>query len=200
MPTVVVPFRSGGKSRLPAAVRLDLALAMLGDVLEAAAGDATHVRLVTDDTAAVEVAADLGVEVIADPGGGQGAAVQAALAGVEGACLVVNADLPCATTAALARLGALAPALVAAADGTTNALSLPEPAWFAPLYGSASAARFAALGLVPASIPELEHDVDTLADLLEIRDLHALERRNVPLGRRTDFVLNQHEVIPAPTA
>ena len=104
-------------------------------------------RLVTDDAAAVEIAAGLGVEVIADPGGGQGAAVQAALAGVEGTCLVVNADLPCATPAALARLEALAPALVAAADGTTNALALPEPAWFTPLYGSGSAARFAAAGL-----------------------------------------------------
>ena len=125
MATVVVPFRSGGKSRLPAAVRVDLALAMLGDVLEAAAAHAGHVRLVTDDAAAVEIAAVLGVEVIADPGGGQGAAVQAALGGLEGACLVVNADLPGATPAALARLEALAPALVAAADGTTNALALP---------------------------------------------------------------------------
>ena len=132
MATVVVPFRSGGKSRLPAAVRVDLALAMLGDVLEAAAAHAGHVRLVTDDGAAVEIAAVLGVEVIADPGGGQGAAVQAALLGLEGACLVVNADLPCATPAALARLEALAPALVAAADGTTNALALPEPTWFTP--------------------------------------------------------------------
>jgi 2-phospho-L-lactate guanylyltransferase len=198
--TVVVPFRSGGKSRLPAAVRVDLALAMLGDVLEAAAAHAGHVRLVTDDAAAVEIAAALGVEVFADPGGGQGAAVQAALGGVEGACLVVNADLPGATPAALARLEALAPALVAAADGTTNALALPEPAWFAPLYGSGSAARFAALGLVPASIPELEHDVDTLPDLLESLELRELERLTPPLGRRTDFVLNQHKVIAARTA
>jgi 2-phospho-L-lactate guanylyltransferase (CobY/MobA/RfbA family) len=140
------------------------------------------------------------VEVFADPGGGQGAAVQAALGGVEGACLVVNADLPGATPAALARLEALAPALVAAADGTTNALALPEPAWFAPLYGSGSAARFAALGLVPASIPELEHDVDTLPDLLESLELRELERLTPPLGRRTDFVLNQHKVIAARTA
>ena len=31
MPTVVVPFRSGGKSRLPADLRVVVALAMLGD-------------------------------------------------------------------------------------------------------------------------------------------------------------------------
>ena len=56
MATVVVPFRSGGKSRLPAAVRVDLALAMLGDVLEAAVMHDGDVRLVTDDAAAAAVA------------------------------------------------------------------------------------------------------------------------------------------------
>ena len=57
MATVVVPFRSGGKSRLPADVRVDLALAMLGDVLEAAVTHAaTPCALVTDDAAAVEIA------------------------------------------------------------------------------------------------------------------------------------------------
>ena len=191
MATVVVPFRAGGKSRLPEDVRVDLALAMLGDVLEAAAADGTQVRLVTDDVAAAEIAAGLEVAVIADPGGGQGAAVQAALAGVAGACLVVNADLPCATPAAIARLAALAPAHVAAADGTTNALAVPEPAWFMPLYGPGSAARFAALGSVSASIPELEHDVDTLPDLL---GLPGLARLGLPLGPRTDVVLNHHTV------
>jgi 2-phospho-L-lactate guanylyltransferase len=189
--TVVVPFRSGGKSRLPAAVRADLALAMLGDVLEAAVTPAWDVRLVTDDAAAAAVAGALGVEIVADPGGGQGAAVEAALLGAEGACLVVNADLPCATPSALARVAELAPALVAAADGTTNALALPDRTWFAPRYGPGSAARFTAAGLAPVSIPELEHDVDTLLDL---------ERLTLPLGRRTNLVLNQHKVLAARTA
>ena len=75
MATVVVPFRSGGKSRLPAELRVEVALAMLGDVLEAATAHAGRVRLVTDDDAAALIAAALGVEVVADPGGGQGAAV-----------------------------------------------------------------------------------------------------------------------------
>jgi 2-phospho-L-lactate guanylyltransferase len=189
--TVVVPFRSGGKSRLPAAVRVEVALAMLEDVLEAAVAHAGRVRLVTDDPAAAAVAAALGVEVTADPSAGQGPAVEAALAGVEGPCLVVNADLPCATPDALARLVALAPAFVAAADGTTNALALPDRTWFAPLYGPGSAARFEASGLVPAAIPELEHDIDTLADLEQ------LERLSLASGRRTDVVLNQHKVLLA---
>ena len=194
MATVVVPFRSGGKSRLPAALRVDLALAMLGDVLDAAVTDtqdAAQIRLVTDDAAAVEIARALGAIVIVDPGLGQGAAVQAALVNVEGACLVVNADLPCARPAALARLAELAPALVAAADGTTNALALPDRTWFTPAYGPGSAARFAAAGLVPASIPELEHDVDTLFDL----GVLALSP-----GRRTSLVLNQHKTLSARTA
>jgi 2-phospho-L-lactate guanylyltransferase len=189
--TVVVPFRSGGKSRLPAAVRVDLALAMLGDVLEAAVARAAEVRLVTGDAGAVRIALSLGAEVVADPGGGQGAAVETALLGAEGTCLVVNADLPCATPAALERLEELAPALAAAADGTTNALALPERTWFTPRYGEGSAARFAAAGLASISIPELEHDVDTLEDLAD------LERLGLPLGRRTDLVWHQHRVLAA---
>ena len=93
MATVVVPFRAGGKSRLPAEIRVEVALAMLGDVLEAASSFGPA-RIVTSDEAAGLVARDLGVEVVADPGGGQGAAVQAALAGLDGPCLVVNADVP----------------------------------------------------------------------------------------------------------
>ena len=175
MVTVVVPFRSGGKSRLPAHVRVEAALAMLGDVLAAAVAEADSVRLVTDDEAAVRVAEAIGVEVVADPGGGQGAAVQAALAGVDGVCLVVNADLPRVRPADLAALAvpasAGAVAIVAARDGTTNALGLPLAEAFAPLYGPGSAARFRAhaiaLGLAVHDLerPGLRDDVDTVADL-----------------------------------
>ena len=179
MATIVVPFRSGGKSRLPAELRVAVALAMLRDVLEAAAAFSADVRLVTSDAAAVSIAAELGVEVVADPGGGQGAAVQAGLVAVEGACLVVNADLPGVLPADLealaepARIGALA--IAAAADGTTNALGLPFVAAFHPLYGPGSAARFrvhaAALGLDvhDLELPGLRDDVDTVADLDQAR-------------------------------
>mgnify|MGYP000748827259 CR=1 FL=1 len=181
-PTIVVPFRAGGKSRLPARLRRPLALAMLGDVLEQATA-AGQLRLVTDDVGASDLARELGAIVIADPGGGQGPAVAAALSGIVGPCLVVNADLPLVTATAIERLGAATPALVAARDGTTNALSLPGPDRFAQLYGPRSAVRFAALGLAPVSIPELELDVDTLADL---------ERLTLPPGRRTRRVVNHH--------
>jgi 2-phospho-L-lactate guanylyltransferase len=181
--TVVVPFRSGGKSRLPAEIRVEVALAMLEDVLEAARSHPGRVRLVTSDAAAALVAQRMGAEIVDDPGGGQGPAVQAGLRGIDGGCLVVNADLPCATPAALGRLAAASPALVAASDGTTNALALPGPEWFASLYGPGSAARFAAAGLRPVPLAELEQDVDTLADL---------QRLALPAGPRTTLVLDHH--------
>jgi 2-phospho-L-lactate guanylyltransferase len=175
MATVVVPFRSGGKSRLPEELRVEAALAMLGDVLEAATAHSDSVRLVTDDGAARLIAVALGVDVVADPGGGQGAAVQAALAGIEGVCLVVNADLPLVGPSDLAALAipprAGAVAIAAAGDGTTNALGLPFAGAFEPLYGPGSSARFrahaAALGLAvhDLELPNLRDDVDTADDL-----------------------------------
>ena len=90
---VVIPFRAGGKSRLPAEIRVDVALAMLGDVVEAAV-EVGDTRVVTDDPAGRLVAVGLGAEPIDDPGGGQGAAVAEALSGAEEICLVVNADVP----------------------------------------------------------------------------------------------------------
>ncbi|MBM3678767.1 MAG: hypothetical protein FJW96_12955 [Actinobacteria bacterium] len=174
---VVVPFRSGGKTRLPAEIRAEVALAMLGDVLEAAVAFGSA-RLVTDDPAGALVAAELGVEVVDDPGEGQGAAVAAGLDGIDGPCLVVNADTPCVRPSDLgalavpARAGALG--LVAAADGTTNALALPWPEAFRPLYGPGSATQFRAhaqaLGLVwhDLALPNLRRDVDTAADLERI--------------------------------
>jgi 2-phospho-L-lactate guanylyltransferase len=171
---VVIPFRAGGKTRLPAELRRDVALAMLGDVVEAAV-EVGHTRVVTDDPAGHLVAAELGAEPVDDPGGGQGGAVAAALVDVRGICLVVNADLPRARPSDLGalavppRLGAAA--VVAARDGTTNALGLPYAEAFRPLYGPGSARRFrehaAALELRAEglALPNLVEDVDTLADL-----------------------------------
>jgi 2-phospho-L-lactate guanylyltransferase len=163
VPTVVVPFRSG-KSRLalPAEAREAMGLSMLANVLDAAKA-VGRTLLVTDDA---ELSERFGVEHVPDPGRGQGAAVAAGIERVrEAPVLVVNADLPRATTADLLALAAAAPALVAAADGTTNALALTDPAAFEPLFGKGSAARFERLGLRPVELPNLAADVDTLADL-----------------------------------
>jgi 2-phospho-L-lactate guanylyltransferase len=164
MPTVVVPFRgANGKSRLglPEPERRELALSMLRRVLDAAA-EVGDVVLVTDD----EEARTLAPRTVEDPGGGQGAAVVAALAQAAGPTLVVNADLPKIEADDLRDLLAAIPpdgvALVEAADGTTNALGLAEPALFAPLYGRGSAARFKERGAVAVDLPRLAEDLDTL--------------------------------------
>ena len=152
---------------------------MLGDVVEAALA-VGRVLVVTDDPAVVPRDA----EVVMDPGGGLGAAVEAGLSQVEGHALVVNADLPAATPASLRRLADSALALVEARDGTTNALSLPDPHVFAPLYGPRSADRFRGhASFATASIPELEDDVDSEADL---------ERLGGRLGPRTRALLAVH--------
>lgn len=176
MPVIVVPYRGDAKRRLPPSLRAGAALAMLGDVVEAAA-IVGPVVVVTDDAAVVPPGADW----LPDPGTGLGDAVAAAVARAEGHVLVLNADLPAATPDSIRRLEAAGLALVAAADGTTNALSLPDPGAFAPLYGPGSADRFRAHApFVTVRIPELEVDVDTVEDL---------ERLPPALGRRTRALL-----------
>ena len=180
MTQIVVPFRGrSGKQRLEASedARARLGLAMLGDVLTAATA-VGRTLVVTGDADGRALAEELGAESVSEPVGGQGAAVGAALELVEGTALVVNADLPCVvphdlrTLAGAAELGALG--YVEAEDGTTNALALPEPAHFAPLYGGGSAARFRdhadELGVpaISCAIPNLSDDVDTMEDLRRI--------------------------------
>jgi 2-phospho-L-lactate/phosphoenolpyruvate guanylyltransferase len=177
VPTIVVPYRGDAKSRLPAGIRAAAAVAMLGDVV-AAASNVGPVLVVTDDVSVVP----RGAHALTDPGEGLGAAVVAGLSTVDGHALVVNADLPCATAEAIERLASGGLAIVEAADGTTNALSLPEPARFEPLYGPGSAARFRAHApYATLRIPELELDVDSEEDL---------ERVSLPLGPRTRAVFS----------
>jgi 2-phospho-L-lactate guanylyltransferase len=184
MAAIVVPFRgAGGKQRLgplPGKERAALALAMLADVL-AACRPVGATTVVTSDELAGRLAEDHEAAVVADPGSGQGAAVSAALRALDGPVLVVNADVPCAVPADLRSLEAATPedglAFVAARDGTTNALGLSSPAHFAPLYGPGSAERFRmhahtiGVAVVPATIPNLADDVDSIEDLerLELR-------------------------------
>jgi 2-phospho-L-lactate/phosphoenolpyruvate guanylyltransferase len=176
VPTIVIPYRGDSKQRLPGSIRAAVAVAMLGDVVEAAL-EVGRVLVVTDDTDVVP----RGAAVVPDPGAGLGAAVAAGLARVDGHALVVNADLPAATAAVLRRLAAAGLALVEAGDGTTNALSLPDPGVFTPLYGPGSAERFrASAPFATVAIPELEADIDTDADL---------ERFAALLGHRTRALL-----------
>ena len=192
MAGVVVPYRGpDAKSRLPftAAERAQLGLAMLADVLAAAAAVGPTVVVTSDPAAAA-----LAPEVVPDPGAGQGAAVAAGLERlVAGPMLVVNADLPQATPQdLLALLGEMPPggiALVEARDGTTNALALSSADRFAPVYGRGSAERFRewaahrGVPFIAAPIANLVHDVDTLADLDRFDDAEG------PIGRHTHAAL-----------
>jgi len=179
MAGIVVPFRgSNGKQRLTGlgeATHRAVVLAMLADVV-AATTKVGRTVVVTEDGDARGLALEAGAEVVADPGGGQGAAVAAAIGMLPAAALlVVNADVPCVVPYDLRLLIAATPmggiALVASEDGRTNALSLPAPHLFEPLYGARSAERFQRaardLGLeaVVVAIPNLADDVDTREDL-----------------------------------
>ncbi len=179
MPTFVIPFRSSDpKSRLESLAaddRVRLAAAMLADVV-AAATAVGDVLVVAPDADGLPA----GVRYVPDPHHGQGAAVRAALdaavaAGLAAPYLVVNADLPCATPRDLLALAGAVPedglALVAAADGTTNALAFADAELFEPLYGAGSAERFAALGPTNrVDVPNLISDVDTVDDLGQLLD------------------------------
>jgi 2-phospho-L-lactate guanylyltransferase len=177
MATIVVPFRgTDPKQRLAVddPARQALAEAMLADVVAAATAVGPVLVVAPPDKTIPPTATH-----IADPGRGQGAAVQAGLAaataaGLPGPYLVVNADLPCAGARDVLALAGAVPAhglaLVAAADGTTNALAFADASLFEPVYGPGSAERFAALG--PSTVldaPNLIDDVDTLDDLARLK-------------------------------
>jgi 2-phospho-L-lactate guanylyltransferase len=194
MPTVVVPFRGAeGKSRLtqlPPEVRVAVNEAMLADVLAVCES--------LGDTYVV-TASELGgvnATVVTDPGRGQGAAVVAGLDAAVAAAgpapyLVVNADLPCVTARDLLALSGAIPdhglAIARAVDGTTNALALASAGLFAPVYGPESAARFLALGPSRVvDVPNLIDDVDTVDDLLRLRQRLGTHTRELLARLRLD--------------
>jgi 2-phospho-L-lactate guanylyltransferase (CobY/MobA/RfbA family) len=147
--TYLIPYRIGGKTRLGDP---ELALAMLSDVTDA-------VNELAEEA------------LVVDGPGGQGEAVAGTLAVHRGPVTILNADLPCVTSAEIEELTAAAPAIVAARDGTTNALALRDVRDFKPLYGPGSAARFARhLGAISLDLSGIRDDVDTWDDVERVRD------------------------------
>lgn len=130
--------------------------------------------------------APLGEVLVCDAPGGQGQALAAFLQDVSGPVVIVNADVPCVATAELQELAAAAPALVAATDGTTNALALTDARRFVPLYGAGSAHRYAAkLNARALDLPGLRDDVDTWDDLVRVGERAGPNTRRLVKARAT---------------
>lgn len=171
----VIPLKAldRAKSRLgevlDADARHDLALTMLARTVDACRGAGLDPWVVSPDPAVHASAEVLGARSLDDGGVDLTAAVALALAHHATAAIivVVAADLPEITAEALLELIAQARplALVAAADGTTNAIAACPPAVFTPSYGPGSAARHGGLHV---RIAELERDLDTPADLRRV--------------------------------
>lgn len=178
----LVPFRCAPKSRLADVLdddaRVELASAMLADVVTAVGGSGVD-RLVVaagDAEAAVRARA-LGAEVRRDPPGAVGLdrAVAAATATLSDAAtlVVVMADLPrLDATDVAAVIGTDAAVVVAATtDGGTGALLRRPPGVVATAYGPGSARRHAALAaaaavdVVTLDLPGFRRDLDTADDL-----------------------------------
>lgn len=174
---------------LEAAVRRELQVAMLSDVLGACAGapGLAGVLVVTSDPDAAALAERIaGARVVPDhaPPRGMNAAVARGLAAVAGqgaeGALVLTADLPLIRPqdieAILARpLPGPSALLVPSADGTgTNAMLLRPPAGMRPLLGPDSFARHSAaaaqrgLALGRLELPTVALDIDTPADLVAL--------------------------------
>lgn len=181
--TAVVPVkrlaRAKSRLRLPADQREALAFAFALDTLDAltASPVVAATLVVTSDPVVASELRRMGIAVVPDDTAGLHGAVQA---GIEAATRrwpgsgvsVVPADLPSlrpADVAAVVHLAAdTAGAFVPDHEGTgTTIVVHPRGRPAATRYGSGSAARHSALGLVAlADAPvRARHDVDTLEDL-----------------------------------
>jgi 2-phospho-L-lactate guanylyltransferase len=178
------------KQRLAAGIdderRIAVVAAMLADVLEAI-GEARSIEqtiVVTSEALAVELAAEVGAEVLPDPdeGGHSGAALAGIARALEldAACVVLlPGDCPLLDPRELERLLTGMPerfaAIVPDRHGTgTNALGLAPPDAIRPAFGEGSCARHVAAARdagVPFAVDELSSlalDLDTPADVVAL--------------------------------
>jgi len=168
----IVPVKElvAAKSRLSAVLapeeRSALVLDLLAGVVAACAEAGLPVTVVSPDPAVHRAAAELGADTLDDGGRGLTGAVALALArhASAEAAVVLAGDLPYVTADDVRGVLAAADplAVVAAADGTTNAVAARPPAAFTPAYGPGSAARHGGRRVRAAG---LERDLDTPADL-----------------------------------
>ncbi|MCV2396045.1 2-phospho-L-lactate guanylyltransferase [Actinotalea sp. M2MS4P-6] len=176
--TLVLPVKrlEAAKSRLDVAAdaRAELALAFALDTLAAVAAceQVEDVVVVTSEPRVPEI----GIRVVADPGGGLLAAIGAGLAAVaqDRPVAVLLGDLPALRPeeldAALAAAARHRSAMVADLDGTgTTLLTARRAADLDPRFGPGSRAAHEAAGHVLLDAGDgLRRDVDTAADLAAV--------------------------------
>ena len=190
MLAAIVPFKGlrTAKSRLspalPDRARMEIALAMLLDVVEACLSSTAISRtvVVTPDPEAAELLSGMGVEVLADRGVGQTAAVELALRrlGEAGdppsAVALLVADIPLVSGRNLDEAASLAGSegmvvLTPSSDGGTNILVQRPPGVLRLSYGPGSFRRHLeealrrGLRVRVYRAAEAEIDVDTPEDL-----------------------------------
>jgi 2-phospho-L-lactate guanylyltransferase len=183
MPPVLVPVNrlSAAKGRLSAVLdrrqRAELAMATLRTVLDAVAGAGGEAIVLTADEEVVRAVRTLHRVQPEAPGlSGLNSQLEHAFGALElDQVLILHADLPLATPAALQRLVAATPprgiAMVESGDGGTNAMLLRPPGLFPLRYGAGSAAAHAgaalAAGLEVVRVESrgLALDLDTESDL-----------------------------------
>lgn len=162
--TIVIPVKgtSAAKSRLGGGDHLAVAIA--ADTVEAARAVA-RVIVVTDPAAAEHFT---GVEIVADPGRGLGAAVSAGISAAgDGPVAVMLGDLPALTPDELRdalRVAEQQPkSMVPDAEGEgTTLITALDPADHAPAFGPGSRAAHGAAGYRELTVgPGLRSDVDT---------------------------------------
>lgn len=182
MTTVIVPMNRLDRVKgrldplLTGTERRALMLATLATVLEAVRGAGeTPLVLTADPEEFVEAGIEASYLAEDGLGGGLNGQLERVTAGLE-AALILHADLPLATSGAIARVldagtGPRGIAIVESADGGTNAMLLRPAGAFALAYGKGShAAHVAAAGaagyrVVRVEAPELALDLDTEDDL-----------------------------------
>jgi 2-phospho-L-lactate guanylyltransferase len=146
--------------------RSTLVLDLLARVVAACAQAGLPVTVVSPDPAVHRAAAELGADSLDDGGRDLTGAVALALGRHAAAevAVVLAGDLPYVTADDVRDLIAAADplAIVAAADGTTNAVAARPPGAFTPAYGPGSARRHGGRRVRAAG---LERDLDTPVDL-----------------------------------
>lgn len=177
--------------------RPDLALAFACDTVSAALVSCDHVVVITDDTRAGQVLADLGAVVIADdPDAGINPALMHGFAFVQShwpssGTVAISADLACLQGddlrhACAAADAFAAPCFVSDSAGTgSTAFFSPAGTTFEPAFGHRSRAQHRAAGIQEITGPRLttlHRDIDTAADLWDAQ--------RIGLGRHSLAVIS----------